>query len=340
MIYHSGKKIVLATPLYPPEIGGPAIYAAELKRAFERAGYQSSVVAYGSLEKKLPTGIKHAMYCARLLPRVLTANTVVALDTWLAGFPAFLLAKLFGKKCIVRISGDIVWEWYVESTGDLVKLSEFYDRPHKLSLKQRIIAHGTGVLVRHSDALLFNSRWQREIWQRQYQFDPAKAHIVENAFHPRKAATRPEKKVFVAAGRPIKLKQEELLKRVFADVVKEYPDVVLDIAPLPPAEHEQRVAQSYAVVLASVSDVAPNAIIDAVVYGKPFICTNDTGIRERLEGTGLFVDTQNEFELRTAIESLLDPTKYARIQRRVQEFSFVRTWDEVAGDILSIIKHL
>jgi glycosyltransferase involved in cell wall biosynthesis len=91
------------------------------------------------------------------------------------------------------------------------------------------------------------------------------------------------------------------------------------------------------VVQASISDVAPNAIIDAVVYGKPFVCTADTGIRERLEGTGLFVDTTDEAALRGAIETLLDPHEYARIQKRVQNFSFVRTWDDIAKDITHII---
>jgi hypothetical protein len=157
-------------------------------------------------------------------------------------------------------------------------------------------------------------------------------------YPPRKEYMPPIAKTFVAAGRPIKLKQEAMLRRIFEDVQRRHPDISLDARTLPGPQHRARVASSYAVILASVSDVSPNAIIDAVVNGKPFICTNDTGIKERLANTGLFVDTQDEKVLSGAIESLLQPDEYARVSACVQKFDFVRGWGDLAEDVIGIMK--
>ena len=148
----------------------------------------------------------------------------------------------------------------------------------------------------------------------------------------------PEGRVFVAAGRPIKLKQENVLREIFEELQKKHPDISLDTKVLPAAEHAARVARAYAVVLPSIGDVSPNAIIDAVVAGKPFVCTDDTGIKERLAGTGLFVDTQDEGALAAAGESLLDKATYDEVAARVRAFAFVRTWDDLAEEALREIK--
>ena len=40
-------KILIATPLYPPEIGGPATYAETLAKELPRCGDEGAVVSYG-----------------------------------------------------------------------------------------------------------------------------------------------------------------------------------------------------------------------------------------------------------------------------------------------------
>ena len=72
-----------------------------------------------------------------------------ALDTFSVAFPAVCAARLCGKKMIIRTGGDFLWEFYVERTGDLVLLRDFYNtRIGRLNFKERLIFKSTGWTLR------------------------------------------------------------------------------------------------------------------------------------------------------------------------------------------------
>lgn len=330
-------KIVIALG-NPKDPGGPTRYAQCLECEFNGRGHDARLIAYPFWLWRFPSGLRHLGYAARLLIPVWRSDVVIAFDTMTVGAPAALVSLIVRRPLMIRIGGDFVWEQYVERTGDLIKLSRFYDEAlGRLSYKEKLEISITRWVARRTRALVFNCSWLKDIWFGPYQLDASRVYVAENLYPARQSAIAPTEKNFVAAGRPIKLKQEKMLQQVVATLKgRGRTEIILDVSGLPPHEHQERVRRCYAVVLASVSDVSPNAIIDAVVHGKPFICTTDTGIRERLEGTGVFVDTSDGRELGEAIERLLDPAEYARIQARVEEFSFTRTWSDVAEDFLRI----
>ncbi len=329
-------KIVIATPLYPPDLGGPAKYAKALKEEFERQGHRVRVVAYGSLERALPPIIKHAVYGVRLVYPMLTSQAVIVLDTWLTGFPALILAKVFGVKVLVRIGGDTIWEWYVDRTGEMVKLSLFYAHPHKLSLKEQLMHKGTALLLRYADVLAFTTRWQQELWQKGFFFDPARAKVVEN-FYPVPASVTPAtKRIFIAAGRTTVLKNQKGLHEAFAAVKAKYPDIELDERVLDSKLHTERLGGCYAVVVASISEVNPNTAIEAAAARKPFIAPEDCGGKERLMGMGLFVDTANTRALRDALEKLLEPAAYAGYVEASEALK-PHSWEEIAREYVALL---
>jgi glycosyltransferase involved in cell wall biosynthesis len=98
----------------------------------------------------------------------------------------------------------------------------------------------------------------------------------------------------------------------------------------------ERVRRCYAVVLPSVSDVNPNGIIDAIRYGKPFLCTKDSGIYDRLKEVGVFVDTLDADSMAHGLETLLDDEKYAALQAKIAAFTFTHSWAEITDELLSI----
>ncbi len=67
-------KIVIATPLYPPDIAPPAPYVKELARRLAHA-HHVTIVAYGSLPEQVPGVQIIAVPKNRLLPVRLTAYT-------------------------------------------------------------------------------------------------------------------------------------------------------------------------------------------------------------------------------------------------------------------------
>ena len=329
-------KIVIATPLYPPDLGGPAKYAKSLHEEFLRLGHKAPVVAYGVTERTLPPGLRHAWYFLRLLWRMPLANAVLALDTWSVGAPALWASRLCGKKLLVRIGGDPLWESYVERTGELVKLSEFYSQPRDLSKKERYMRHVAERLGRYA-VLAFTTTWQKGLWTRAYGLSAERTAIVENAYPARQPAVPWSNKVFVAAGRDIKLKNMSVLRQAFARVKERHPDIALDTDTLEPAAQAERLARCYAVVVPSISEVNPNTLAEAVAYGKPFVAPRDTGAGERLAGAGLFVDTTNIQALEEAIESLLKTEAYEQYAVAAGALPLVREWPEVARGYLALL---
>lgn len=333
-------RIIIATPFARAEDGVLGMYASELAAALKRRGDIVMVVSYGRLEHVLPMGLRHILYFCRLLPHLTSYDIILALDTWSVGLPASLAARLLNTMFGMRIGGDIVWESYVNRTRQPVRLSEFYQKPRALSLKERIIHHYTGSVVRTANVLFFNARFLMRIWQDEYKFSDAHAKLLENYYPERNGEPQPATgKVFVSAGRAIALKNYEALQRAFERVKRNHPEITLDMRKLPPSEHRARLRTAYAVIIPSVSEVSSNTAIDAVAAGKPFIMTSDTGTKDRLGDCGLFIDTRSEDELAWTIEAILNPETYTKLESAARAFSFTRTWDDIAADIAKAFGH-
>jgi hypothetical protein len=61
-------KLVIATPLYPPEIGGPATYAKLLEDGLSNLGIEIKLVKFSEV-RHLPKIIRHFAYYRRVLAR-------------------------------------------------------------------------------------------------------------------------------------------------------------------------------------------------------------------------------------------------------------------------------
>jgi len=311
------------------------MYARELDEAFKKAGHNVSVAVFSSYAW-LPLGVRHIVFFFKLLRVSRGAHFVLALDTWSVGMPALCVAKITHTPLVVRIGGDFLWESYVGRTGEQIVLTEFYEKPRKLSLKESLIQSGTRYLVRNA-VPLFTTRFQRDLWHRAYGARED-SPIVENFFPGSIGTYLPSRgPVFVSAGRNIALKNTLLLQRVMSRLANDHPGLELDTRFLQGEEHSRRLAQAYALVIPSLSEVCSNSAIDAVYLGKPFICPKDTGTSERLTECGLFVDTRSEGALTQAIESLLDPQVYEKLASAARSFSFTHSWDEMANEITTAL---
>lgn len=324
-------RILIATPFYPPQAGVLATYAAGLEDAFKKTGHEVVVV---SPQGAFPAGIRHLAYFFRVLLALRGTAFVLALDTWSVGMPAFWAAQLRRVPFTIRIGGDFLWESYVARTKEPVQLSDFYAKDHLFSSKERLIFRFTRYMLARSHVLFFNTRFQIDLWKPVYGFT-SEARVLENIYPPREALEEPRGRVFVSAGRHIALKNYAALDRAFARVKEVHPDIELDERLLPRDEHRARLRTAYAVLIPSLSEVSSNTAIDAVVAGKPFIMTEDTGTKERLRECGLFIDARSEAAIAQAIEAMLDPDTYERLSRAARTFSLTRTWDDCAREILA-----
>ena len=117
------KTICIATPLYPPQIGGPATHAVFFEQNLS-ADFDIKIVKFSDVAN-YPKGIKHIVYFFKVLIRARGADVVYALDPVSVGFPALLASKVLGKKFVLRVGGDYSWEQAVQRFGVTETLDEF-----------------------------------------------------------------------------------------------------------------------------------------------------------------------------------------------------------------------
>ncbi len=328
-------RIVIATGVFPPDIGGPAQYAKNLHDEFKRAGHEVSVICYRT-EHRLPIGIRHFFFFFKALVSLLAAEYAIAMDTFSVGVPTILAARLLRKKVVVRISGDFLWESYVERSGNLITLQKFYEKIPALSLKEKLVFLLTKKILSKAHKLVFSTSWQKDIFMSVYAFPKDKAAVIENYFGVHEAGAPFQEKNFVWAVRPLKLKNGRMLYRAFGEAKKRDPSLVLDDGRYPYDILLNRIKSAYAVILPSISDVSPNLIIDAITHGKPFIMTTESGYFEKFKNIGLFVNPFSEEDITEKILTLANPSPYNFYREKVAGYTFTHSYREIVSEYLKL----
>ena len=232
-------RIILATPIYPPAIGGPAEYVKKLAEGLRREGIDAAVLSYGegdkapspqprnprSLGLRAARGegvifvrksrLKHFIYFIKLLALSKDADIVYAFDPLAAGLPAYLAAKLRGIKFVMRVGGDYLWERDVEAGRAWTTLRDYYKsgfwKKHKIVsfLLKRIFA---GV-----DQFIFTTDFLAEIYKKVFKIS-GKIEVIPNPFAVPAAREVARENKIIFAGRFIKLKNLDNLIKVFKEI--------------------------------------------------------------------------------------------------------------------------
>lgn len=150
-------KILLATPLYPPDSGGPATEAFVLVKELPAHGIESVVYSFGNV-RHLPPGIRHLSYAFGLLKRSRDTNCIVSGDTFSVSLPAALVATILNKPLIVRVPGDYAWEQATQRFGVKDTIEAFQKRRYGFRVEtirylQKIAMRRAALLVVPSDFL-------------------------------------------------------------------------------------------------------------------------------------------------------------------------------------------
>jgi len=127
-------RIVIATGIYPPEIGGPATHTVLMEQEMPKYGHSVFVVPFASSRKFLKV-IRHAHYFFRICRALLKADVVFAQDVLSVGLPACMAAFLFGKPLIVRVPGDYAWEQATQRFGVKDSIDDFQTKKYSLEVE-------------------------------------------------------------------------------------------------------------------------------------------------------------------------------------------------------------
>ncbi len=145
--------LLIATGLYPPDIGGPATYTKFLERHLPQHDVLLSVVAFTDV-RKYPRIIRHGIYLYRLLRKGVNADIIYALDTVSVGVPALLASILLRKTLYLRVPGDYAWEQGQQRFGVTDTLDEYLvkkNTPYAVRflawLQYRVAKRATRIIV-------------------------------------------------------------------------------------------------------------------------------------------------------------------------------------------------
>jgi len=233
------SKIIIATPLYPPEIGGPATFVKNFEEDLAARHIPYAVVPFSSV-RRLPKVARHIAYFFRVLSVASRGDLVLALDPVSVGLPALMAARVRGARFFLRLGGDYAWEQGVQRFGVTLTLDEFVSsrRPlfplllHKLSIIERYVA-------RRAERVLVQSRYFAGIIEK-WGIEPIKISVVPNSVATvplvsrdearRKLGWKNSERIILSAGRFVPWKGFTALIDAVAELNKKFPDARLHIA--------------------------------------------------------------------------------------------------------------
>ncbi len=171
-------KLVIATPLYPPEIGGPATYAKLLSDGLPGKGIKIEMVKFSGV-RHLPRFISHLTYYRRVLRAARRADAVLALDPVSVGLPALHAARKAGKPFFVKIVGDYAWEQGQQRFGVAQTLDEFVKTP-RVPLLVRLLRRVQTHVARGAVRVIVPSNYLKRIVVA-WGIPPDKIEVIYNA---------------------------------------------------------------------------------------------------------------------------------------------------------------
>lgn len=144
-------RILIATGIYPPDIGGPATYSKLLFDELPKKGVEVAVLSFGEV-RTLPKIIRHIVYFFKLLKNARGANIIFAQDTVSVGFPALCVSKILQKRFFVRVPGDYAWEQATQRYRVTDSIDEFQNKKYSRRIEflrkiQKLTVNGANTVI-------------------------------------------------------------------------------------------------------------------------------------------------------------------------------------------------
>jgi glycosyltransferase involved in cell wall biosynthesis len=224
--------VLIATGLYPPEIGGPATYALLLEDEFPKKGVKVAIVPFGWV-RHYPKIIRHIVYAYKLWQESRDADVIYALDPISVGIPALVVATLRRKKFLIRLGGDYAWEQGRGRFG----LTETLDEYLTGNLKRPLVTLQSFVTKR-ATKVVAPSEYLKSVIVK-WGVKPANIVVIYSALYPLSVEGTKEEihdqlsftnPTIVSAGRLVPWKGFEVLIEVVAKLKEKYPEITLVIA--------------------------------------------------------------------------------------------------------------
>jgi len=312
-------KIVVATPLYPPEIGGPATYAKLLCEGLPKMGRSDlpkrigvEVIKFRDV-RHLPKIIRHYAYYRRIARAARGADVVLALDPVSVGLPALKAAQKAGKPFVVKIVGDYAWEQGQQRFGVTQDLDEFV-RTEQYNFFVRKLQRIQTYVAQNATKIIVPSEYLKSII-RAWGIPREKVEVIYNGIELPAEIPTPQRNagefLIVSAGRRVPWKGFEAIEQI----AQAHADWRVFIASdLPRAEALGWIRTADVFVLNSSYEGLSHVLIEAQALGVPTIATLAGGNPEVIKNgeNGILVEYNNVKEISEAVKVVFTEDKWRK----------------------------
>ncbi len=346
-------RVLVATPLYPPSVGGPATYSRLLEVELPGRGTSVDVVSFGSV-RRLPKGIRHALYLTKLLWWGVRADVIFALDPVSVGYPASIAARLLRKPLVLKIVGDYSWEQGVQRFGVKDLLDKFTEKAYGAPVER--LRRVQSAVASCAKKIIVPSEYLKKIIA-SWGVEAGKIEVIYNAVEtPADLPSREKARemfeigesefVILSAGRNVPWKGFEVLRGVVADLETGFPSgnpvsIRLEIFhSLPHREVLTWMRAADIFVLNSGYEGFPHIVLEAMALGTPVIASRAGGNPEVVRDgeNGLLVDYNNRGQLKTAILKLYgDESLREKLALVGQKTALKFSKDRMINETLNVI---
>ncbi len=221
------SKIVLATGIFFPDVGGPAIHVRKIAEALVGRGHRPVVIAYGDydgpqtfpfkvvrISNKLGPLFRRTLYLATVLRESFGAKTLYAFNISTAGLPVFIVGKILRKKIFIRVPGDPIWERIVEGGKRLVSFVSYYKQGF-YAIDRPWLFKAIKFALPRFDQLVFYTPFLSDIYSKYYDVPTNKITIILNPVYRKQPLNVPLaiEPTVLFAGRFVAYKNLELVIR-------------------------------------------------------------------------------------------------------------------------------
>lgn len=367
-------RIIIASGIFFPELGGPATYAVGIAEAFVKLGHDVTVLSYSDCAEhekdttytfsviRVTRGGKignYIRYFKALWRASKDADVIYAFDHMSAGIPAAFVSSIRRIRLYIRIGGDFIWERYLRNTGEALAMRDYYEKGlHTADRRFGIIKW----VFKKAYRLVFTTKFQAGIFEKYYGFSHDKICFIQNPL-PELAHVPVRENVnkeILFAGRVINKNNVRRCIEAFSAIVQDtYTLVVIGEGEIkeelislvqekgiqrvrfePKMPREKlivRIVTSYAMVFPSLTDISPNGILDCLLVQTPFISSEEIGYDWLLDDIMHF-DPRSTEDMKKAFENIMDEDEYHKYTDKIQQISYHYTFDGAARDTLKLFE--
>lgn len=368
------RRILIATGLFPPEIGGPATYSKLLQEALPKTGLAVKVLPFRTV-RHLPKVLRHIAYFWKVFRKGIHADIIFAQDPLSVGIPAAFAALLLRKKFVLKIVGDYAWEQGSQRFGVSDRLDEFLQKKYgwKAELFRRLQRWSANRAVR----IVVPSEYLRDVVA-QWGISRERITVIYNAFDlPAKKLSKDEARkklgvngtVLVSVGRLVPWKGFDALIELGKKLQTDIPDIHIMVIGSGPERGRlaEKISESGTETIVSLAGNLPHedvlaaftagdifilntayegfshTLLEAMAAGIPICTTRAGGNIELIQDgeNGLFFDWNNTDQMKTAVLRIVRDHDFAerlidKAQEKAQSFSTERMLAEISALLKSV----